>query len=393
MSIQISDRILNIKQSATASMSSKIQELKDKGEKILSLNVGESGFNTHDLVKEAGIKAIQENFTRYTTVDGYKTLKQAIINRYQIDHNIEYNLDEVCVTTGAKHSLHNIFNCIINEGDEIVYMAPYWGSYPDMIKLSGGIPIVLDTDIKNSFEPDIKKLEKLITIKTKAILLNIPNNPSGAIYSQQTMASIAKLMDKYPNILLISDEIYDQIYWEQSPITITQISPHLKERIIVASGISKNYAMTGWRIGYILAPKKLIEAVKKFQSQSLSCACSISQIAAITALELSRDQLEYMIQAYYERVCYTVNTLKNIPNVKTFMPQGSFYVFLDIRDILQKMEISDEEFCLKFLEEKLVGVMHGSAFGSPGYIRISAATEMDVLKEAITHLKDFLLNI
>ena len=272
-------------------------------------------------------------------------------------------------------------------------MAPYWGSYPDMIKLSNGVPIVLETDIKNGFEPDIKKLESLITAKTKAILLNIPNNPSGAIYSQETMNSIAKLMDKYPKILLISDEIYDQIYWNQAPTTVTQISPHLKERVIIASGISKNYAMTGWRIGYVLAPKILINAVKKFQAQSLSCACSISQIAAITALELNRDQLKYMIEAYYERVCYVVNILKDIPNVKTFMPQGSFYVFLDIRNILQKIEISDEEFCLNLLEEKLVGIMHGSAFGSPGYIRISAATEMDVLKEAIARLEDFLLKI
>ena len=393
MTIQISDRIKNINTSATASMSSKIQELKDEGKEILSLNVGEPGFYTPDLVKQAGIKAIEKNMTQYTTVDGYKVLKQAIIDRYQIDYQVKYTLDEVCVTTGAKHSLHNIFNCIINDSDEIIHITPYWGSYPDMIKLSGGIPIVLETDINDNFEPNIEKLESLITNKTKAIILNVPNNPSGAIYSKKTMSDIANLMDKYPKILLISDEIYDQIYWEQAPIIITQISPHLKKRIIVASGVSKNYAMTGWRVGYIIAPTELIQAVKKFQSQSLSCACSVSQIAATTALKLDREKLIYMIEAYRSRVCYVVNALKDIPDVQAFTPQGGFYVFLDIRDVLRKLGISDEDFCLQLLEKKLVGTIHGGAFGAPGYIRISAATEMDILKEAIARLKSFLLSI
>ncbi len=391
MSIQISDRIKNINSSATALMSSKIQELKDERKEILSLNVGEPGFHTPDIVKQAGIKAIQENITQYSTVDGFKVLKQAIINRYQSDYQIKYNLDEVCVTTGAKHSLHNIFNCIINDGDEIIYMTPYWGSYPDMIRLSGGVPIVLETNIEKNFEPNIEKLENLITKKTKAILLNIPNNPSGAIYSKETMIAIAELMDKHPNILLISDEVYDQIYWEQPPTAITQIYPHLKDRTMVASGVSKNYAMTGWRVGYILAHKNLIKAVKKFQAQSLSCACSISQIAATSALKIERKEIMYMIDAYRERVYYVIDKLKDIPGVKSFIPQGGFDVFLDIRKILIKLNISDENFCLQLLERELVGAIHGSAFGAHGYIRISAATEMDTLIEATTRLKNFLL--
>lgn len=393
MPIQISNRIKNINASATASMSSKVQELKDRGREILSLNVGEPGFHTPAIVKQAGIEAIQENVTQYTTVDGYKMLRQAIIDRYQTDYQIKYALDEVCVTTGAKHSLHNVFNCTINDGDEVIYMAPYWGSYPDMIKLSGGVPIVLETDIENNFEPDIDKLESFITARTKAILLNIPNNPSGTIYSKKTILAIAELMDKYPNIILISDEIYDQIYWKQTPITITQVSPHLKQRTIVVNGVSKNYAMTGWRVGYIIAPKELIKAVKKFQSQSLSCACSISQIAAATAMRLDRKDLMYMVDAYYSRICYVTDALKNIPNVQIFIPQGGFYVFVDIRKILSKMNISDEEFCLQLLEKKSVGTIHGGAFGAPGYVRISAAAEMSTLKEAISRFKNFLSTI
>lgn len=391
MTIQISNRVTNIKPSATALMSSKVQELVDEGKNILSLNVGEPGFHTPDVVKKAGIEAIQNNYTQYTTVDGYKDLRQAIVNRYSSDYGINYKLNEVCVTTGAKHSLHNIFNCIINNGDEVIYMAPYWASYPDMIKLSGGIPVVLETSIDNGFEPDILSLESLINSKTKAILINIPNNPSGAIYSESTMRALADLMKKYHHVVLISDEIYDQIYWDRKPITVTNIYPELKDRVIVASGVSKNYAMTGWRVGHILAPAEFINAIKKFQSQSLSCACSISQIAAIEALKLERADIDYMNQEYYESVSFVFNTLKDIPDVKVFMPQGGFYIFLDISKILKKMELTDEDFCLKLLEETLVGVIHGSAFGLAGHIRISAAAERNVLQEAIKRLKNFIL--
>ncbi|MED7820358.1 MULTISPECIES: pyridoxal phosphate-dependent aminotransferase [unclassified Francisella] len=391
MTIQISNRVTNIKPSATALMSSKVQELVDEGKNILSLNVGEPGFHTPDVVKKAGIEAIQNNYTQYTTVDGYKDLRQAIVNRYSSDYGINYKLNEVCVTTGAKHSLHNIFNCIINHGNEVIYMAPYWASYPDMIKLSGGIPVVLETSIDNGFEPDILSLESLISSKTKAILINIPNNPSGAVYSESTIRALADLMKKYHHVVLISDEVYDQIYWDRKPITVTNIYPELKDRLIVASGVSKNYAMTGWRVGHILAPAEFINAIKKFQSQSLSCACSISQIAAIEALKLERADIEYMNQEYYESVYFVFNTLKDIPDVKVFMPQGGFYIFLDISKILNKMGLTDEDFCLKLLEETLVGVIHGSAFGLAGHIRISATAERNVLQEAIKRLKNFIL--
>ncbi|WP_150466792.1 pyridoxal phosphate-dependent aminotransferase [Francisella sp. SYW-9] len=392
MTIQISNRVTNIKPSATALMSSKVQELVDRGERILSLNVGEPGFSTPDVVKKAGITAIENNYTQYTTVDGYRDLRQTIVNRYSSDYGVNYELDEVCVTTGAKHSLHNIFNCIINDGDEVIYMAPYWASYPDMIKLSGGVPVVLETNIENGFEPDVEKLESLINSRTKAILINIPNNPSGAIYSEPTMLALVDLMKKYPQIVLISDEIYDQIYWDRAPIPVTKISPELKDRVIVASGVSKNYAMTGWRVGHILAPSAFINAIKKFQSQSLSCACSISQIAAIEALKLERADIEYMNQEYYKRVSFVFNALKDIPNVKVFMPDGGFYIFLDISDVLERMQLTDESFCIKLLEETLVGVIHGSAFGLAGHIRISAAAEREVLEEAINRLKYFILS-
>ncbi|WP_236939899.1 pyridoxal phosphate-dependent aminotransferase [Francisella uliginis] len=335
---------------------------------------------------------MQNNYTQYTTVDGYRDLRQAIIKRYYSDYGVDYELDEVCVTTGAKHSLHNIFNCIINDGDEIIYMAPYWASYPDMIKLSGGVPVVLETNIENGFEPDIEKLESLISLRTKAILINIPNNPSGAIYSEATMSALADLMKKYPHIVLISDEIYDQIYWDRAPTPVTKISPELKNRVIVASGVSKNYAMTGWRVGHILAPSAFINAIKKFQSQSLSCACSISQIAAIEALKLERSDIEYMNQEYYKNVSFVFNALKDIPNVKVFMPDGGFYIFLDISDVLERIQLTDESFCINLLEETFVGVIHGSAFGLAGHIRISAAAGRGVLEEAIKRLKNFILS-
>lgn len=393
MTIQISQRVSAIKPSATALMSSKVQQLKDQGKKILSLNVGESGFSTPEVVKKAGISAIENNITQYTTVDGYSSLRQAIIGRYELDYGVKYQLDEVCVTTGAKHSLHNIFNCLLNFGDEVIFIAPFWASYPDMIKLSGGVPIVLETSVEDNFEPDIAALENLISSKTKAILINIPNNPSGAIYSKTTMQKLGDLLKRYPDLVLISDEIYDQIYWQTVPIVITQLFPELKDRVIVAAGVAKNYAMTGWRIGHILAPQNFITAVKKFQSQSLSCASSISQLAAIEAYKLTRSDIEYMNQAYYKRVCYIFENLKAISDIKISMPQGGFYIFLDISQILTKLQLTDEQFCLELLEKTHVGVIHGSAFGLAGHIRISAAAEDDIIKEAVLRLKTFLLSI
>lgn len=393
MPIQLSQRIQSIQPSATAVMASVVYALQQQGKTIYSLNVGEPSFASPECVKARAKWAIDHNKTQYTTVDGIAELRQAIIDRYQRDYRLSFALNEICVTTGAKHSLHNIFNCLFNEGDEVIYFTPYWVSYPDMIRLCGAVPIEVETTIDQNFAIDVKRLRQAMTAKTKAIILNAPNNPSGAIYTKDNLLELASLLEDYPQVVVISDEIYDQIYWDLPLPSFLNVAPQLRDRFVIVNGLSKSYAMAGWRVGYVIAPTHFIDAIKKFQSQSLSCACSISQYASVPALALTHNDLSVYIKAYQSRVDFVCDVMSEIQGMEVMRPKGGFYVFPSIHKILERANIDDQTFCLQLLEQAQVAIMPGSAFGASGYLRLSCASEMRILEQAMRRLKKFIATL
>jgi len=284
--LKISDKVNSIEASATVVMSELAAELKQQGRDVISLSIGEPGFFSPDCVKEVAKRAIDNNITKYPPIDGISELKEAIVKRYKRDYGLSFNKNQICVTSGTKQSIHNIFTCIFDDGDEAIYFAPYWVCYPEQLRLAGAKSVVVKTYAENNFQLDIKEIEKAITSKTKAIILNSPNNPTGVLYTKQTLASFAGLIRKYPDIWIISDEIYDQTLFDDVAISLLQIAPDLSNRFIIASGMSKGYVMAGWRVGYVIAPEILKNAIAKLQSQTTGGACSISQRASIEALAL-----------------------------------------------------------------------------------------------------------
>jgi aspartate aminotransferase len=387
----LNTRIQNVSTSPTNAMATLAKQIKDDGNDVVSLAIGEPGFNTPDIVKQAGIDAINLNITKYTNVDGIKELREAIVARYKREYSADFKADQVCVTSGAKHSLHNIFNCILEEGDEAIFFAPYWVSYPDMISLTGAKPIAIQTKFEDNFEIDVVELEKHITDKTKAVIINSPNNPTGLIYSKKCIQDLAGLLRKYPNIWIIGDDIYDQLFFKDKITLITDVAPDLADRYVIASGVSKNFAMTGWRVGFTIAPKLLNDAMKKFQSQSATCACSISQFAAITAMNMPASDLQYFADSYQEKEVFVSSALKDMPYIDVKRADGTFYLFPDLRKLIEHTKFAnDVEFCNALLEEEFVAMMPGIAFGSSGFARISCANEMPELKKAMDRLSKFI---
>lgn len=387
----LNKKIQNVAPSATNAMAALAKQIKDDGNDVVSLAVGEPGFSTPDVVKEAGIEAINSNITKYTNVDGLKELREAIVTRYKREYGVNFAADQVCVTSGAKHSLHNIFNCILEEGDEAIFFAPYWVSYPAMVSLTGAKPVVVETKFENGFEIDIADLEKHITNKTKAIIINNPNNPTGLIYSKKCIEDLANLLRKYPNIWIIGDDIYDQLFFDHKIILLTEVAPDLADRYVIASGVSKNFAMTGWRVGFTIAPKLLNNAMKKFQSQSVTCACSISQYAAITAMNMPAQDLLYFAESYQEKAEFVTSCLRSMPYIDVKSAHGTFYLFPDLRKLIENTGFeSDTEFCSALLKEEFVAMMPGVAFGSSGFARISCANEMVELEKAMDRLAKFI---
>ncbi|MED7788574.1 pyridoxal phosphate-dependent aminotransferase [Francisella sp. 19X1-34] len=386
----LNTKIQNVSTSPTNAMAALAKQIKDDGNDVVSLAIGEPGFNTPELVKKAGIEAINKNITKYTNVDGLKELREAIVARYKREYGVDFAADQVCVTSGAKHSLHNIFNCILEEGDEAIFFAPYWVSYPDMIALTGAKPIAVETKFENNFEIDVADLEKHITDKTKAIIINSPNNPTGLIYSKKCIEDLANLLRKYPNIWIIGDDIYDQLFFKDRITLITEVAPDLADRYVIASGVSKNFAMTGWRVGFTIAPKFLNNAMKKFQSQSATCACSISQYAAITALNMPAKDLLYFAESYQEKEQFVTKCLKNMPHIDVKNADGTFYLFPDLRKLIEHTNFKDDaELCSALLKEEYVAMMPGVAFGLAGFARISCANEMSELEKAMDRLAKF----
>ncbi|MBK2357359.1 pyridoxal phosphate-dependent aminotransferase [Francisella hispaniensis] len=389
--LKISDKVSGIATSATVVMSELAAELKQLGRDVVSLSIGEPGFFSPDCVKEAAKKAIDNNITKYPPIDGVPELKDAIIKRYKRDYGLSFNKNQICATSGTKQSIHNIFTCIFDDGDEAIYFAPYWVCYPEQLKLAGAKSVIVKTHAENNFQLDIREIEKAITSKTKAIILNSPNNPTGVLYTKQTLASFTEMIRKYPDIWIISDEIYDQTLFDDTAISLLQIAPDLSNRFIIASGMSKGYAMAGWRVGYVIAPETLKNAITKLQSQTTGGACSISQMASIAALALDNKYLERYTSIYKERVMYVYDYLNNIEGIEIVRPSGTFYLFPKIEKLLQKTSFkNDIEFCLALLRDQALAITPGSYFGLENYIRISCADDLDILVDAMRRFSLFI---
>jgi aspartate aminotransferase len=390
----LSDRINNLSTSQTLAMAALARELKAQGKDIISLSLGEPDFNTPEFIKEAAKKAIDENYSTYTPVDGYGELKEAICRKFKRDNNLDYKPANIVVSTGAKQSLYNIAQVMLNNGDEVILPAPYWVSYYEIIKLSGGVPVEVPTSVDTDFKMTADQLEKAITPKTKMMWFSSPCNPSGSVYNREELTAIGKVLEKYPNIYIVSDEIYEHINFSGTFCSIASI-PGLFERTITVNGVAKAFAMTGWRIGYIGAPEFIAKACTKMQGQVTSGANSIAQRATITAVDADPKVLNEMVAAFKNRRDLVVGLTKNIPGLKLNVPEGAFYVFPDVssffgKTLRGKLINNADDFSMYLLSEANVATVTGDAFGNPGCIRISYATSEELLTEAFKRIKEAL---
>jgi aspartate aminotransferase len=390
----LSDRINNLSTSQTLAMAALARELKAQGKDIISLSLGEPDFNTPDFIKEAAKKAIDENYSTYTPVDGYVELKDAICRKFKRDNNLEYKPANIVVSTGAKQSLYNIAQVMLNEGDEVILPAPYWVSYFEIIKLSGGVPVEVPTSVETDFKMTAAQLEAAITPKTKMMWFSSPCNPSGSVYNREELTAIGKVLDKYPNIYIVSDEIYEHINFSGTFCSIGSI-PGLFERTITVNGVAKAFAMTGWRIGYIGAPEFIAKACTKMQGQVTSGANSIAQRATITAVDADPKVLNEMVSAFKNRRNLVVELAKAIPGLKINVPDGAFYLFPDVssyfgKTLRGKLINNADDLSMYLLSEANVATVTGDAFGNPNCIRISYATSEELLTEAFKRIKEAL---
>ncbi len=390
---QLSDRINNLSTSATLAMAAKARELKAEGKDIIGLSLGEPDFNTPDFVKEAAIQAIHDDYNSYTPVDGYVDLKQAIITKFKRDNALDYTLPQIVVSTGAKQSLANVAAAMINPGDEVILPCPYWVSYSDIVGLNEGIPVEVPTSIGTDFKMTAEQLEAAITPKTKMLWFSSPCNPSGSLYSQEELESLATVLRKYPNIYVVSDEIYEHINYTGQPHASMASAEGMFDRTVTVNGVSKAFAMTGWRIGYIGAPDWIARACNKMQGQVTSGANCIAQRAVITALEANPSRIQYMVDEFKVRRDMVLELLADIEGFSTNTPEGAFYVFPDITYFFGKTlhgkEINNAtDFSMYLLEEALVATVTGDAFGNPNCIRISYAASQEQLTEALKRIKE-----
>ncbi|WP_179351525.1 pyridoxal phosphate-dependent aminotransferase [Winogradskyella vidalii] len=388
---QLSDRINNLSTSATLAMAAKARELRAEGKDIIGLSLGEPDFNTPDFIKEAAIEAINQDYNSYTPVDGYVDLKQAVITKFKRDNNLSYTLPQVVVSTGAKQALANIASVMLNPGDEVILPCPYWVSYSDIVQLSEGVPVEVQTSIDTDFKMTAEQLEAAITPKTKMIWYSSPCNPSGSVYSKEELRALADVLQKHPNIYVVSDEIYEHINFKGGHFSMAEFED-MYDRTITVNGVSKAFAMTGWRIGYIGAPDWIARACNKIQGQITSGANCIAQRAVITALEADPSSIKYMVDEFKERRQLILNLLGEIEGFKTNEPEGAFYVFPNVsayfgKTIKGKTINNATDFSLFLLEEALVATVTGEAFGNKDCIRISYAASQDEIKEAIKRIK------
>ena len=387
----ISNSLKRIKPSPTIAVTQKARELRAAGKDVIGLGAGEPDFDTPDNVKRAAIKAIKDGDTKYTAVDGTPALKKAIINKFKRENNLTYTADQITVGTGGKQVLYNAFMATLNKGDEVIIPAPFWVSYPDMVLLAGGKPKIVKCSEADGFKLTPKSLKKAITKNTKWLILNSPSNPTGAGYTKKEINDLAKVLIKHKNVHILSDDIYEHISYDNFKFyTIAQVSK-LKDRTLTMNGVSKSYAMTGWRIGYAAGPKDIIKAIGKIQSQSTSNPSSISQAAAVEALNGNQSFIKKRSKAFKERRNFVVKSLNAINGISCLTPNGAFYVFPSCKGLLNKKTglKTDTDFVQKLLEKSNVAVVQGLAFGLDGYFRISYATSMQNLKKAMERIRSF----
>ena len=391
----ISDSLKRIKPSPTIAVTQKAKELKAAGKDVIGLGAGEPDFDTPDNIKKAAIDAIQSGDTKYTAVDGTKDLKEAIVKKFKRENNLNYTIDQITVGAGGKHVIYNLMMATLNKGDEVIIPAPYWVSYPDIVLLAGANPIVIECSEDQGFKLSAKDLEAKITNNTKWLILNSPSNPTGACYSEQEIKNLSQVIKRNPHVNILSDDIYEHITYDDFKFfTIAQI-PEIKNKVITMNGVSKSYAMTGWRIGYAAGDKDIIKAIAKIQSQSTTNPSSISQAAAVEALNGKQDFIPVRAKAFQERRDFVVNSLNAIEGISCLKPDGAFYVFPNCKGLIGKKDKSgkkitnDTEFVQSLLENNDVAVVQGSAFGLEGFFRISYATSMEKLEIAMKRIKSF----
>ncbi len=393
LNIRLSDRVQNIKPSPTLAITAQAKELRAAGKDIIGLGAGEPDFDTPDHIKDAAIEAINSGFTKYTAVDGTAELKQAIITKFKRDNDFDYAPDQVLVSCGGKQSFFNLVQAMIDPGDEVIIPAPYWVSYPDMVVLGGGTPVIIEAGIEQGFKITAEQLEANITDNTRLFVINSPSNPTGVAYTKAELAELGEVLRRYPQVVIATDDMYEHILWADEPFSnILSACPDLYDRIIVLNGVSKAYSMTGWRIGYAAGPKPLINAMKKIQSQSTSNPTSISQVAAQIALEGDQACIKEMLSAFKQRHDYVVEALNGIHGMRCIPSQGTFYAFPSVQGVINShREAQDDVELAEFLLNKAeVALVPGSAFGAPGYMRLSYATGLDTLKTAIERIRNVL---
>ena len=395
---QLSDRIQQLEESATIAMAQKARELKAQGLDVISLSLGEPDFKTPQHIQDAAKQAIDEGkYFGYPPVPGYLDLRQAIADKLKRDNQLDYNPNQIVVSTGAKQSIANVMLCLLNPGDEVVVFSPYWVSYAEIIKLAEGVPVPITGTLENNFKATAQQLQEAITDKTKAVIYSSPCNPTGAVFSRTELEDIAKVLSAHPNICVIADEIYEYINFSGEHVSMAAL-PGMYEQTVTVNGFSKGFAMTGWRLGYIAAPVWLAQACDKIQGQFTSGANTIAQRAAISALNGDMTPTQEMAQAYRRRRDLVLSLLKDIPGVKTYEPNGAFYIFPDISDYFGKSDgeqtIEDaSDFCLYILDKARVSLVTGEAFGSPNCVRLSYAASDEQLQEAIHRIKEALSNL
>ncbi|OZU88020.1 aspartate aminotransferase [Virgibacillus indicus] len=391
--MELANRVQALTQSSTIAISSKAKKLKDAGHDVIGLGFGEPDFNTPEHIIEAAKEAMEAGLTKYTPAGGVIELKKAIMNKFKNDQNLEYDFDEVIVTTGAKYALYALFQVLLNEGDEVIIPTPYWVSYPDQVTLASGIPVYITGLEKNDFKITKEQLEKVITSKTKALIINSPSNPTGMMYTKHELAQLGQVCLEH-NVLIISDEIYEKlIYTDDLHISVAQLSDQLKNQTVIINGVSKSHAMTGWRIGYAAGPQKIIKAMTNLASHATSNPASISQYAAIRAYEDGqKDIISKMNEVFKERLNTMYDLLVDIPGITCVKPKGAFYLFLNVKEAANMNGLeSVDDWVTALLEEEKVALVPGSAFGSPDNVRLSYATSLDLLEEAARRIKRFVM--
>ena len=397
----LSTSLSRIKESPTIAITQKARLLKESGKEVIALASGEPDFDTPNNIKEAAIKAIKEGQTKYTAVDGTPELKKAIVNKFKRENNLSFDVDNITVGTGGKQVIYNCILATINSGDEVIIPAPYWVSYPDMVLLAGGTPKFVECDEQSDFKISADQLDKLVTNKTKWFILNSPGNPTGMCYSRSELTELVKVLKKHKHVNILTDDIYEHILYQDKGendskfVNILEIDDSLKDRTLVVNGVSKAYAMTGWRIGYAAGPKELIKAIQKIQSQSTTNPSSVSQAAAVEALNGDQSFIVPRALEFKKRRDFVVNALNNTKGLTCVNPQGAFYVFPNCKKLMNKKTTSgkiiknDTDFATYLLEETGVAIVQGSAFGLEGYFRISYATSMQILEKAVIKIKSF----